>query len=135
MVDGHSQRSFDIHRSDLTVVNNQTHQQIVDDHLRAMATPRETSQGNDGEDDTLQASICHSKMLLQNQSLDVNEEGRTILRTTSEGSGVTVRKDVCVHVLCKSVNFFVSAIILRFDVPLDTVMAFIVIVWSQSVKV
>ena len=63
-----------------------------------MATPNEASQGDNDEDDTLLVTTCHSKILLQNKSLDVSEEGHTILRTVSEGGGITVKKDVGVHV-------------------------------------
>lgn len=106
MVDGHGHRSFDIKRQDLTVVQP-TRQQLVDERLRAMATPDEASQANEGEEDTLLTTACHSKILLQNQSLDVTEEGRTIIRTISEGGGVTVKKDVRLHVhVLACVNFF-----------------------------
>ena len=106
VVDGHGHRSFDIKRQDLTVVQP-TRQQLVDERLRAMATPDEASQANEGEEDTLLTTACHSKILLQNQSLDVTEEGRTIIRTISEGGGVTVKKDVRLHVhVLACVNFF-----------------------------
>ena len=93
MVDGHGHRSFDVNRQDLTVVQP-TSQQLIDERFRAMATPNDASQDNKDEDDTLLASTCHGKIVLQNKSLDVNEEGHTILRTVSEGGGVAVKKDV-----------------------------------------
>lgn len=94
MVDGHGHRSFTVSRQDLAVVQS-TNQQLVDKRLGAMATPE--SQASEGEDDILMDTTYCSKMLLQNKSLDVTEEGRTILRTVSEGRGVKLKKNVCVY--------------------------------------
>ena len=57
-----------------------------------MATPSAMTQGSVSEGDTLQP--CSNKILLPNKSLDVNEEGVTLLRSKPESAGLTVMKEV-----------------------------------------
>ena len=70
--------------------SKQTHVHIEDNNSPSVVTTC-TSQASEGEDDTLQPL---SKMLLTDKSLKMTRQGQTILRSTSESSGVDAQREV-----------------------------------------